>query len=415
MPIKISHSWDRPSHLLQKRENHILKLSVLAASNLGEEPRLPLNLAIAFDSSGSMAGDKLVQAKESCKSILSILRPIDRLSLAAFSSSLHSVVEEAQNSPENIRKLESELSKISPAGTTRTDLALDWLISTLASKNGLIKTAILITDGHSTDFRGRIISEFSSLLEKATEMAQSGISLFTIGLGNPADFNTSFLVDLATTAMGSFLLAQNPKTLEPQLKQKLLNIQKITSNSGKIRIIPRIPSVKIVSACQIKPDFREIRLFGDQQFFHINHLSCEEASQFLISVEVPSSQFGASPGEKEILRIEFQENDESEIVELKVPLSYVLSLFEASQINREVDQDRLIWELNRCTDELNRSTDVNRTGQLLENIVFLAENTGKTNVAQIAKQTLQNFLKTGILPPEKKTGILVDARNTRDG
>ncbi|MBF0407728.1 MAG: VWA domain-containing protein [Candidatus Riflebacteria bacterium] len=423
MPIQIVHAWDRPYHLLTKNEKHVLKLSVIY-SEMGALPSsLPLNLSIALDTSTSMSGEKLKKAFETCNSVFSILRPEDTFSLASFASQVNPLINNAVNSPENRDELRNVLLNCKAHGATRIDLALAWLRECFSNSSSCSKVAVLITDGHSTDSSGRITSDFSDLNINSQEMADNNITLFTVGLGSPADYNTNLLVEIASRAYGSFILAQNPGSLEPQLKKKLLRMQKAVSSDAEIVLKPLSESINILSACQIRPEFRAINIINSEYYkIKPGNIISGINSDFLFTVEIPRASFGAKEEEIDVIEAIFTEKTDKSDTDTSLSskisslcsLKFVHSMSKASILDREIDQERLNWELAICTNELLKTSDGNKTGKLLENINTLAANCGKTNLAEQAAWNLNDFRKTGLLPPEKRTGLLLHSMlNTR--
>jgi Ca-activated chloride channel homolog len=47
-------------------------------------PRAPLNVAMVIDRSGSMAGEKIIQARQAASYALGLLEPVDRAAVVAY-------------------------------------------------------------------------------------------------------------------------------------------------------------------------------------------------------------------------------------------------------------------------------------------------------------------------------------------
>lgn len=162
-------------------------------------------MAIALDTSSSMRGDKLEAAKAACRTVMGQLRDGDRLSLASFATG----VSPLGDGSEDPQRLQGAINSLQADGVTRTDLALAWLQDQLPPAQGLARVAVLITDGHATNRQGRYLEDTRPLLERVREFADGGITLFTVGLGDAANFNSDFLVQLGDRGRGGFLYADD--------------------------------------------------------------------------------------------------------------------------------------------------------------------------------------------------------------
>ena len=69
-----------------------------------------------------------------------------------------------------------------------------------------------------------------------------------------------------------------------------------------------------------------------------------------------------------------------------------------------------MWEINLDSTELTRTTDPNRTGELLVNLQVNGIKSGNPHIAEKAAQQLNKLKETGQLDAHKTTGLLRDTR-----
>src|SRR5688500_19041528 len=75
---------------------HIVRALVKVAGKAPENAeRVPLNLSLVLDRSGSMSGEKLEQAKEAAALLVRRLWPEDVVSVVAYDDAVHTVAEPA--------------------------------------------------------------------------------------------------------------------------------------------------------------------------------------------------------------------------------------------------------------------------------------------------------------------------------
>jgi len=93
-------------------------------------------------------------------------------------------------------------------------------------------------------------------------------------------------------------------------------------------------------------------------------------------------------------------------------IAHTQSYKAAQQVNRDVERDRLGWDININSSELPRVQDPNRTGELLTNIQVAASKSGRSDIMKQASQQLQTLQQSGQLSPAQVTGLLRDTRRT---
>jgi len=393
--FNLNISSDRPAKISTQTTEHVLRIS-LQPQVIGTAG-IPLHLAIAIDTSSSMTGNKLEQAKAACHSILSQLRPQDRLSLASYAGRVQEI---AANNQDSINSLTAN-------GITRTDLALEWLQSKLNQNDSCVKLAILITDGHATTLQGIKITDVSPLLSQATQLRDQGIILHTVGLGSAADFDTTFLNDLCTQGRGRFIYADTPDNLTPQLQESLTNSQYIVSASANIQLKP-LNGSKITGYCQFRPQYQPLEESQPNQL-SLTAVRSDTPTDILVKLEVPPLEVGKPLGKYPVLDV-FLNNENQFLTQQQASLIYTQSFKESQQTDKSINQDRLCWEMNLYSTELLHSNDPNKTGVLLANIQVNASKTGQIDLANKAAEQLEDLQKTGKLDPHKTTKILIQVR-----
>jgi tight adherence protein C len=144
---------------------------------LGTARVVPLSVVLAIDVSGSMAGAKLDQAKQSAITFLNTLGPTDNATLLAFNSNVIEVVP----STTDHGALEAGVNALQASGNTAAYDALYRAaeIVTAAPPN-VRRVIILLTDGADT-------SSVYSARVAADVARQAAALVYTIGLGPDAN------------------------------------------------------------------------------------------------------------------------------------------------------------------------------------------------------------------------------------
>lgn len=402
--LKLQTDWDRAYQLASQTGDHILRIRLTPAAS--GQRTLPLHLGIALDTSQSMQGEKLEAAKQACATIINQLRPEDKLSLATYSHQVQSQLSQVSGNTPQAKQI---IDQLRADGTTRMDLALDWLQNALPREPGIIRVGILITDGHATNNQGKLLEDLEPLLNQSAAVADQGITLCSVGLGNAANFNTGFLVNLSERGQGAFLYADRPESLASQLEERLTACQSIVADEITLSFQP-LAGAEVQGFCQFRPDYLPLEETAPQELT-LTGIRAHQPTDVLLSVRIPSLPFGESPNEKAVLQLTLNGAGLTTISQ-DVTIHYTNSFREAQTTKHEVNQDRLGWIMNQCSTELTRTQDPNRTGELLVDLQVAATKSGNVAIAQQAAQQLQDLQANGQLDAHQVTNLLQATRKT---
>ncbi len=407
-------AWDRPAKSNNQQTNHVLRVRISPQTD-GNLPSLPLRIAIALDTSESMTGEKLQQAKAACRAVISQLRDIDQLSLAGYSTRVIPLLQSLTGGGEAVTSAEKAIADLQAGGVTRMDGALDWIKKSLPPEECTPLVGILITDGHATNLAGHRLEDVAPLIEKAKQMRSCGITLCAVGLGDAANFNTSFLSDLTDTGGGTFIYADIPDKLSSQLQNRLKADQEIAIVDAKLRLTLLATGVKPTGYFRLSPESLPL------EETHPNELSLgtlrrDKHTDILIGLDIPPiiTSFAEPLGSRDMISVELTTACGPETpISQTAAITYTTSYSEAQKVNDEVNRDRILWEINLYNKELIDTDDNNRkrTEKLLTEIQAKAIEAGETDLANKAAQQSEELQKTGKLNPDKATGMLRDSRN----
>ena len=176
--------------------HHLLMLlppDDFAVDNAPPQTPMPRDLAFVIDTSGSMHGTSIEQAKQSLLLALDGLEPRDRFNVIQFNSVTHALfADSVPASPENLQSARDYVQNLRADGGTEMRPALERALEASAGETHL-RQIIFITDGSVGNE-----SELFSLIE-----AKLGTSrLFTVGIGSAP--NSLFMRKAAEAGRGSY-------------------------------------------------------------------------------------------------------------------------------------------------------------------------------------------------------------------
>ncbi len=401
--------WDRPAKISSQSTTHVLRSRIYPQSVGNALPSLPLRIAIALDTSQSMQGEKLQCAKEACRAVVSHLRDTDRLFLAGFSTRVTPLLQSLTGGANAVSSANTAIASLQPEGVTRTDLALEWIQNALPKETGVTRVGILITDGHATTPQGNLLDDVTPLINQSSQLSSAGIVLCTVGLGDAANFNTAFLTDLSDKGRGAFLYADTPTILKSLLQERLAACQAIATEEAKLRFTLS-SGVTLKGFCRFRPEYLPLEETAKNELT-LGTIGTNSPTDVLIDLEIPASGFGEPMGSREVVSVQLTARGMTNPITKTAAITYTNSYSEAQKVNAEVNNDRLCWDINVYSNDLTRTNDPKRTGELLDNIQFTATQAGQANIANQAAQQLDDLKKTGVLNPHKSTGLLRDSRN----
>jgi Ca-activated chloride channel homolog len=180
-----------------------------------ESVKRPVSVTFVIDTSGSMKGVPLEQAKAGARVFLEGLPAGDSVRVLLFSTQPHWV----SQTPEPLlqsrqRMIEAIAGSFADGGTALYDAILEACRPSSVDPKGAARAVIVLTDGQDTDSRVKLdglLSRFRQGAAGEGENADSMPRLFTIAYGSQAD--TSVLKQIAEAAGGAFF-AGTPKDIQ---------------------------------------------------------------------------------------------------------------------------------------------------------------------------------------------------------
>jgi len=166
------------------------------------------NLVFVLDSSGSMSGKKIQQAKEAARFIINHLEERDRFSVIDFDDSVSLFSDELVSAnSENKEKALQFIAKVEDSGGTNINEALLKALS-LMSQGGRPNYVLFLTDGQPTVG----ITGIGEILKNIAAANTARSRLFVFGVG--FDVNTELLDKLSSDNRGTSVYVGENEDLE---------------------------------------------------------------------------------------------------------------------------------------------------------------------------------------------------------
>ncbi|MBX3171441.1 MAG: VWA domain-containing protein [Candidatus Eremiobacteraeota bacterium] len=172
-----------------------------------ERRRVPINLALVIDRSGSMQGEKMELTRQAAALAIKSLTREDRISLVTFASDVETVV--ASTPVVDKQQLLRRLDQIQAYGSTA--LFPGWQAgadqASLGLRKGNLNRLVLLTDGQAN--LGQTNPD--PICSEVNNWFQKGLQTTTMGFGR--DYQESLLRAMAASGGGNHFYVETPEQL----------------------------------------------------------------------------------------------------------------------------------------------------------------------------------------------------------
>jgi Ca-activated chloride channel family protein len=211
-------------------ESTIVARVRIEPAQLDHIPRPPVCVALVLDTSGSMAGEAIDEAKHAALEFVEALGDNDRVSLVAFHSVAETLVPLSPLADGGRDQVRKAIDGIEAVGTT--DLAGGLVAGFAEVRKGLAEggaaRVVLLSDGKPNDA--------TPLLAQLPIAAQEGITVTALGLG--LDYDEELLGKIATTTGGGFHFAESPEELAQVFRDEVLSLQRVVGRNAFLSLVP---------------------------------------------------------------------------------------------------------------------------------------------------------------------------------
>ncbi|WP_413199057.1 vWA domain-containing protein [Nostoc piscinale] len=253
---------DRNVDVAQVSSQRQLVVSVSALADQ-LEGRLPLNLCLILDKSGSMHGKPMQTVMQAVEQLLNKLQPGDRISIVAFSGAAEVIVpHQVIQDPSTIKSLLPK--KLIASGGTAIAAGLELGITELMQgAKGAVSQAFLLTDGHGESslrlWKWEIGNDDNKrCLELAQKAAKINLTINTLGFGN--NWNSDLLEKIADAGGGSLAYIEHPEQVLEQFGRLFGRITSIGLTNAYLQfsLAPHIRLAELKPIAQVFPDTIEL-------------------------------------------------------------------------------------------------------------------------------------------------------------
>jgi Ca-activated chloride channel family protein len=173
--------------------------------------RAPLSIAVVLDTSGSMGGDKIQDAKRACAQLVRDMRDDDEIAFVRYASDTE-LVQPLARVGQVRQVLLARIDALQASGGTNIPPALAQAMNALSDAGkGRVRRVVLASDGLDAS---RALAQ-----QYAKNSAEKGVTVSSMGIG--LDFDEGYMGGLARAGHGNFGFVKDGPSLATFLHREL--------------------------------------------------------------------------------------------------------------------------------------------------------------------------------------------------
>jgi uncharacterized protein YegL len=218
--------FDKPN------EVHLV-ISLTAPAIDWQAKRAPICVIPCLDISGSMMGNKLEYAKQSCLKLIDHLQPGDYAGIVTFESSVQLVSPVVKITQASKDALKAKIGNLRVAGMTNFSGGMTLAVEQANKADlaeGTITRVVMFTDGNPNQGVATRSADIVTLLDKV--IGRATVSAFGYG----EDAAQDLLSDLAKSGKGNYAFIKNPEDALSAFAKELGGLLSVYAQNVKINL-----------------------------------------------------------------------------------------------------------------------------------------------------------------------------------
>jgi len=214
------------------------------------------HVALCVDTSGSMGGEKIAQAREGAAWVFGLLEDEDFLTIVAFDSEASFVMRPRQWAEISREEAMSKVERLSAGGGTDMYDGLETAGSALRSMGyrsdeEAVRRILLLSDGKDNDH------ELDAFTDLAEELDGMGIRIQSAGIGE--DYDEETIRTIGTTARGEWTHLEQPGDIEEFFGDAVEAASEVVAPDAQLEL-DVAPGVEITDVYRARPQAQDVDL-----------------------------------------------------------------------------------------------------------------------------------------------------------
>jgi Ca-activated chloride channel family protein len=397
-------------YVLSTAENFVVYVLLEALAQGGNSAagvRLPLNLGVVIDRSGSMYDEQRLDfVVEAVKFLADNVAPEDKVAVIAFADKAQVILQPDQiHDRSAVRRAIDDIDLLEIGGGTQMALGMRAAIDEV--KRGLapnrLNRVLVLTDGQTY--------EETACIDLANQNRDQ-MSFSAMGVG--VEFNEKLLMRIAQDSHGKYHFIGNAQEIPGIFEDELAGLRAVTIRNGKMDVTLS-QGVQVREAFRASPEIYGMGapLLEDRRVtYEIGDLEAEVPGSILMTLVLPPRR----PGPVRIAQASFRYDVPGageRKVDLDVAVEYTLDRTLTSKRNGRVmnlvDQVSIAKLQSRAEEEL-KVGNVDRATRLLSNAIQGTQRLGNVKATQALVGLMDQVKKTQTLQTRAAKTTLLQAQ-----
>ncbi len=399
------------NYVLSSAENFVLYVlfeAISGARGAGAGGRLPLNLGVVLDRSGSMYDERRLEfVVEAVKFLVDNLAPGDKVTIVAFADKAQVIASpDTVHDKAAVKRAIDEIDLLDIGGGTKMALgmgaAIDEVKKNLAPDR--LNRVLILTDGQTYE-------EIACVDLVNQNRGQMSFSAMGVGV----EFNEKLLMRISQDSNGKYHFIGDAAEIPGIFEDELQGLRAITARNGRIEVT-LAQGVQIREAFRASPDIYALGtplLTDDRKVaYSVGDLEANVPASVLLTLVLPPRKPGLVRIAQSAFHYEEPGAGETSI-ETEVTVEYTLDRALASKANGRVmnlvDQVSIAKLQAKAEEELKLGT-VDRATRLLGNAIQGTQRLGNAKATQALSGLMDEIKKTQTLQGKAAKTTLLQAQ-----
>lgn len=278
--VTLAATADRAALRAGERAQVVVRLQLAAASR-EQDTEVGVNLGLLLDTSGSMAGEPIEQARAAVRALVGELRPHDRLTLVTFDSRAQIVLPPTVIDDADLDAVAERIDEIQAEGTTDLAAGLGTLLQQLATNPtvGDLDRIVVVSDG--------VPNDATPIAGQVAAARDAGIAITTLGVG--LEYDEVLLGEMARSSGGRFHHVEHGATLGETVVAEVFGAQRQVAGNVRLQLSSG-PGVTIARVLGSTQTMTNVHAYG----MVLAELAEGEAQEVFVELEVAAAKPGAT-------------------------------------------------------------------------------------------------------------------------
>lgn len=278
--VALSVAMSNPVLKSDQKQTAFLKVGLEGFKMPATTQRVPVNVALVLDKSGSMNGRKIAEAKQAAIQAIQRLDADDIVSVVVYDSTVEVLVPATKLTDKDA--VCRKIAQVQPGGRTALFAGVSKAAAELRKflDRERVNRIILLSDGMA-NIGPSAPSELGSL---GASLKKENISVTAMGLG--LDYNEDLMVNLASNSGGNHVFIEDETQIAALFNKEFNTVLSVVAQEVAITI-------------EVSKGVRPVRVFGNQAEINgqkvvatLTQLYSEQEKFLVLEVDVPASPEG---------------------------------------------------------------------------------------------------------------------------